>query len=419
MQRVVLDSVVSVHAEEAASLCVTRAAQVRLPHVSMHTLGRIDERLVAHFDGLAVAGEDAQRLLDATLENPSLGNLFAYVVRALEGGQPELLERLWALAGETPFVADALTMAFGWVEPRHLQGVVKSLLNSEDPARRAAGLAACAMQRTDPGLTSGPWLGDAHPAVRARALRTAGELGRQDLAPRCVAAISDEDQDCQFWAAWSATLLGNRGVALDALTATALTPDAPHRARAFRLALQVLDAPSAHALLQDVAKDGAQRRWLIQGSGIAGDPAYVPWLIGLMAQPETSRLAGEAFTLITGANLDKLQLYRPQPEGFESGPNEDPNDPNVAMDPDDGLLWPDQQKIEAWWSANNVRFQTGRRHFMGASVARELCIDMLKNGCQRQRLLAAHYLCLLQPGTPLFNTSAPAWRQQRMLAEME
>jgi len=37
---------------------------------------------------------------------------------------------------------------------------------------------------------------------------------------------------------------------------------------------------------------------------------------------------------------------------------------------------------------------------------------------QRQRVLAAHYLCLLEPGTPLFNTSAPAWRQQRLLAKM-
>jgi hypothetical protein len=55
---------------------------------------------------------------------------------------------------------------------------------------------------------------------------------------------------------------------------------------------------------------------------------------------------------------------------------------------------------------------------MGKPVTREHCIDVLKNGYQRQRILAAHYLCLLDPGTPLFNTSAPAWRQQRLLAAM-
>jgi hypothetical protein len=60
----------------------------------------------------------------------------------------------------------------------------------------------------------------------------------------------------------------------------------------------------------------------------------------------------------------------------------------------------------------------GQRYFMGAPVTWEHCLDVLKHGYQRQRILAAHYLCLLRPGTPLFNTSAPAWRQQRLLAQM-
>jgi hypothetical protein len=55
---------------------------------------------------------------------------------------------------------------------------------------------------------------------------------------------------------------------------------------------------------------------------------------------------------------------------------------------------------------------------MGAPITRDLCIAVLEHGYQRQRILAAHYLCLLEPGTPLFNTGAPAWRQQRLLAQM-
>jgi hypothetical protein len=55
---------------------------------------------------------------------------------------------------------------------------------------------------------------------------------------------------------------------------------------------------------------------------------------------------------------------------------------------------------------------------MGQPVTKEHCIQVLKTGYQRQRILAAQYLCLLEPGTPLFNTAAPAWRQQRLLAAM-
>jgi len=68
--------------------------------------------------------------------------------------------------------------------------------------------------------------------------------------------------------------------------------------------------------------------------------------------------------------------------------------------------------------AQRQRFQPGVRYFMGEPPTREHCIDVLKNGYQRQRIAAAEYLCLLNPGTPLFNTAAPAWRQQRLLAKM-
>jgi uncharacterized protein (TIGR02270 family) len=89
------------------------------------------------------------------------------------------------------------------------------------------------------------------------------------------------------------------------------------------------------------------------------------------------------------------------------------------MDPDEGLMWPDQQKVEHWWAANSQRFEKGNRYFLGAPISKEHCVNVLKNGYQRQRILAAQGLCLLAPGTPLFNTSAPAWRQERWLREMK
>jgi uncharacterized protein (TIGR02270 family) len=415
---VAIDSVIAVHAEEVASLFETRAALIRLPHIDPHGLGRLDDRVLAHLDGLAVAGAAAQPLLEAELESPSRGAVFALAVPAIESGRPEALERIWLLAEDAPAVVDGLTTAFGWVKGRQLQGLVRDLLRHPDPARRAAGLAACAMHRTDPGPGSGPWLEDPAPAVRSRALRAVGELGLVDLTPRCLKAMGDDDGECRFWAAWSGVLLGNRGVALDTLRRSALEADVSHRERAFRLAMQAMDAKSAHTTLKALASDSAQLRWLIHGSGIAGDPVYASWLIGHMSKPETARAAGEAFTLVTGADLDALQLWRPQPEDFESGPTEDSDDTNVELDADEGLMWPDPAKVEQWWAANAGRFQKGQRFFMGAPVTRAHCLDVLKNGYQRQRILAAHYLCLLDPGTPLFNTSAPAWRQQRLLARM-
>jgi uncharacterized protein (TIGR02270 family) len=213
-------------------------------------------------------------------------------------------------------------------------------------------------------------------------------------------------------------ILGGRDTALEALLRAALAAGAPDRARAFRLALQAMELRAVHEVLQNLAQEPSHLRWLIQGGGIAGDAVYVPWLIRHMTDSKTSRVAGEAFTLITGADLDKLQLYRAQPGDFESGPNDNPDDPIGDMDPDEGLMWPDQQKVEQWWADNSARFPKGQRYFMGQPITKEHCIHVLKTGYQRQRILAAQYVCLLEPGTPLFNTSAPAWRQQRLLATM-
>ena len=414
----IIPEIVSLHVEEAASLFEIRPAVLAAPQVRLKDIERaFDDRITAHLDALALAGEHAWPFCEAALAEPSAGAVCTAAVRALEEKRPDRLDKLAALVGAIPETGAGLAAALGWVGRDRLQGVGTAFLTSPDPQRQSIGIAACSMHRVDPGLVSGGWLRDIDPSVRAGALRLAGEVGCDDVVSACAAALKDSDQECRFWAAWSLVVLGQRGTGLGALIETAMTPG-DNRRTAFRLALQAMTAGTAHDLLRLLAADAAQLRWLIQGSGIAGDPTYVSWLIDHMREDKTACLAGEAFALLTGADLSREQLDRPQPENFESGPNDDPDDPNVDMDPDEGLPWPDADKIEKWWAANASKFQKGKRYFMGAPVTREHCIDVLKNGYQRQRILAAHYLCLLDPGTTLFNTSAPAWRQQRLLARM-
>jgi uncharacterized protein (TIGR02270 family) len=178
------------------------------------------------------------------------------------------------------------------------------------------------------------------------------------------------------------------------------------------------DLPSSHRMLKTLAREPADRRPLIQGVGIAGDVQLIPWLIGLMADDKVARLAGESFSTITGLDLGYLDLERNPPEDFESGPTDDPDDPNVDMDPDESLPWPDQSKIQSWWNANGSSFRAGVRYFVGEPLSPSHCHRVLREGYQRQRRIAAGYLCLLAPGTPLFPTAAPAWRQARWLDEL-
>ena len=138
-----------------------------------------------------------------------------------------------------------------------------------------------------------------------------------------------------------------------------------------------------------------------------------------MDDPALARVAGEAFSTITGLDLAWLDLECRPPQDFESGPDDDPAHDDVAMDEDDGLPWPDPAKLGDWWRANAERFQPGQRYFMGAPPAWAHCMAVLGSGFQRQRIAAAEHLCLLRPGSKLFPTQAPAWRQSRWLAQTQ
>ena len=412
-------TVVLQHAEEASHLRRTRSVLVRAPHVRLLHLKRLDERISAHLDALSVAGGTGRELCIAALASPGAGELFAATIGALEANDYAALNKLLALAESLPAARPGLTSGFGWVSAVTLRGITRALLDSGTAFHRQVGLAACGMHLVDPGAALTAAIGDPDAALRARAYSVAGACGRLDVLHACRRAFSDADPNCRYQAARASLLLGDRSAAVVALNTLAEAPGCRQNG-ALGLLLQALGTPQAHTVLSARAQDPAMRRSLIRGAGIAGDSSYIPWLIKQMGEPMHARLAGESLSLITGLDIGDQGLEVESPPGGEAtaGPNDDPADPNVAMDEDEGLPWPDPERIQRWWSANGGRFTDGTRYFMGTPVTREHCIAVLKNGYQRQRILAAHYLCLLEPGTPLFNTSAPAWRQQRLLAEM-
>jgi uncharacterized protein (TIGR02270 family) len=405
--------VVMQHAEEAAMLRHVRSVLVRAPHVKLHQLGRLDERIAAHLDGLAVAGDYGWSLLETALANPGVGEMFAATVLAIERRDADALDKMLAIAEALPEARRGLASAFGWVSANTLRGITRALLDSPRTFQGQVGLCACALHGVDPGRTLDAALADADTALRRCALRAAGGLGRLDLLPVCQQLLADAE--LRFDAARAALLLGERGASVGVLQDLALDRDQPDDL-SLGLLLKVSSQAQTRSLLSALANDKRHVRHLIRGIGIGGDAHYVPWLIQQMADLPLSRLAGEAFSLITGLDLANLDLERKPPEGVDFGPNDDPEDPDVAMDEDDSLPWPDPVRITAWWQANGARFQSGVRHFMGESPTTAHGLSVLRTGFQRQRAAAAEYLCLLNPGTPLFNVAAPTRRQQRALA---
>jgi uncharacterized protein (TIGR02270 family) len=413
--RGILPSIITQHAEESAFLWLLRSRAVGAPHYKLEHLARLVNRLEAHIDGLRVAGEAGWELAVEQLGYEEAGEVFAAGVLALESRDPARINRVLEVAERAPETARGFVSALGWVEKPHLQGTVKDLLQSREPFLRRLGVAACAVHRVDPGPALEQAIADPEPALRARALKAAGELGRADLLEPLRARLGDdEDTSCRFWAAWSAVLAGDRGRAVVALQRTGMVAS-PWQLRAIGLAPRVLAADAARDWLKTLSEDLDQLRALITAVGVYGDPHYVPWLIKQMATPALARVAGEAFSMITGVDLAYQDLEGEWPEGFHAGPTENPEDEDVEMDPDDHLPWLAPDRVARWWDANRAQFVAGYRYLCGKPVTEPHCREVLRTGYQRQRIAAALELALMRPDRPLFEWRAPAFRQQALL----
>src|SRR5262249_47750857 len=150
----------------------------------------------------------------------------------------------------------------------------------------------------------------------------------------------------------------------------------------------------------EMCENPDDRRLAIRSAGDLGGAELVPWLIKQMSDPAFARIAGEAFTQITGADFDRDYLKGEPPPDFVSGPNDDPDDDNVEVDPDENLPWPKLAAVEKWWAANGSRLPKTRL-FMGKPLEIDWLQSVLRQGRQRQRAAAAIELALRQPDQPL------------------
>lgn len=403
--------VIQQHCEDATILRGTRSSLVS-GHVKLLQLARLDERLAAHLDGLIEAGAHGALLVMQAQERPSVGSVFCATTLAIESRNTQLLGQMLAIAQSLPEVRKGALSAFGWVEAGKLQGLIQPLFDAPEPFHREVALAACAMHGVNPGAALQAALADSDAGVRERALRLVGELGLVDQLNACLARLADDSAACAFAAARAAVLLGDRGQAMAALTRMAAAPG-PWRADAMQLLLRVLPNDAARELLRNLAQEAGDPQLLIDAVGAAGDVHYVPWLIQQMSQPAFARRAGESFAMLAGLDLALLDLDRKPPEA-DSTPAEG-DEAAAAVEEDLNLPWPAPERIEAWWQVNANRFQPGVRYFVGQAPSIASVTSELNNGFQRRRVAAAQYRCLLAPGTPLFNTAAPAWRQQKLL----
>lgn len=394
--------VIEEHITEAAFLWSLRERASRAPHYRLKHLARLDGRVIAHLEGARLAGDIGFRLAQTQLDQGDPGAMFVLAYLAFAEHEPGKIRRCLQLGlAHAPFL-NPLHAALSWLELEQVRPHLDALLTAPEPGLHFVALSALRAHRSDPGEALSRALASPDAALRIQAVRAIGELRRADLREPAHAALRDAHPDVRFWAGWALALLGDVNAAAFAFRAAGETRT--HATAALGDIFRCADPGWTQDTVRSLAQSPQTQRWAILGAGALGDPVSVPWLLRHLGDPALARVAAEAFSMITGADLDIHSLKRDAPEDLEAPPSPEDAD----------LPWPDTDAVVGWWNRKRRDFASGQRYLCGQPVLGGAAY-VLRAGYQRQRRAAAVELARQQPGAPLFPVGDRAdWQRQRL-----
>lgn len=397
------------YATNAAFLWILRSIAVDQPHYNGNDILALEQRIDAQLNGLMSSADVGWSVCEQALELAEPGEVFTAMIVAMRSHESSKIQRAVEVGLKSDNCVQGLISALGWLPGEIVDPWIQRFVQGKEMGHKLLGLAACSIRRQDPGEALNDILQRAvcqqHEKLYARALRLIGELRRQDCMSALQSAIYHKSDAIRFWSNWSAVLLGHKAN-LRQLKPFVLDASSPYQVLALQLAFRVLTVEQARQWISELATDAKQIRIVIKATGILGDPHAVNWLIGKMADAKLAKLAGEAFSFITGIDLVKDELIMQQPLVHPMHPNDDIYDDNLDLDEDENLPYPDAKKVLILWRNHGQKFIVGRRYFIGQPITSNYLKSILLNGSQRQRHAAAIELAVNENGMQLPNTRA-------------
>lgn len=402
------------YVDDATFLWLLRSVAANQPHYNVEDLAELDDRIDAQLDGLMTAPDETWALCTAGLELQQPDAVFTAAVFAFRSLDIRYIQHVVEVGLDSEHTLRGLVAAMAWLPGRLVHSWIKKFLTSKDLNHKYLALAVCSARREDPReyLTAILQREDclAHPQLYCRALRLIGELKRFDLLHALRIGMKSEDKNVVFWSTWSAILLGDKSLAAN-LQSYVLNPNS-HQARAMALCFRILPLETARSWIGLLARDPANGRLVIAATAILGDPHAINWLISQMRIPALTRVAGEAFTTITGIDLQEHKLVLEElPDLDEQLPDDGAQNEDIDLSDDEYLPFPDVNKVAAVWQKYQQRYAPAQRYFMGQLInpgigTSEHLRKVFSNGQQRQRRMAAIELALMEPAHFLLNHAA-------------
>lgn len=409
----VVENVVYQHAENATFQWLLRENAVNAPHYKFKDLKHLDDRVEGNIDGLRIAGDFALELLQDFRAQDYTGAFFASALLALEQRKEELLESLYVVAENDDAIQREVESALAWVNSKYLNQQVQQLLAAEHPIRRAMGLKACLAHGRNPSAYLEAALTQKNISLLNTALYCAGNLAIEGVKHHFVTLKNHPDESVCFHTTRAQWLMGEKS-AQNTLQSVVLK-GGEHSEEALALLMLKAERPLCQSTLKALDVDPKRARDVVRGFGLLGDAVAIPWLLSKAEDPKLARLCGESISMITGVDLAYQDLENVDMDDPTAGPNDNPNDANVDMDPDENLPWPHLERLQHWWPKQSSNYPVGQSFVAGQPRQAETLQRVIQQGFQRQRNVAALCLGLSAPQALLKDTRAPSHQQVRVI----
>lgn len=396
---------------DASFLWLLRSIGVNQPHYFTDDLINLEKRIDANLDGLMCNFSQAWEICLPELDFEQAGETFTAAIIAFRSRDVNKIKHIINHAFVNDDTFKGLVSAMAWLPKNLINEWVERFLYSKDLNHKYLAVAFYSVKRKNPGNILQELFQRedclAHPQLLVRLLRLVGELKLYTYANQVQLLAGHEIPEIAFWANWALVMLGEHKRALTLLDF--IKEKSAWQGLAIQTIFKVLPIDMSRKWISEFSQQPEMIRTVIQATGVLGDPHAVPWLIDKMNSFDTAKVAGEAFSLITGIDLERYELTIEPAEDITLIPNDDNEDEDISLDEDENLPFPDVSKINHTWLRFRDRFKAGSRYIMGIEVANSNpdTIARLNNSlqkvAQRQRASIALTLALLDPQSPYVN----------------
>ncbi|WIG94790.1 TIGR02270 family protein [Myxococcus sp. SDU36] len=406
------------HLAEAAFLWSQWERALVAPDFTLDEASSLEERLLAHLDGLVVAGVPAVEFLIPRLhESEEPGEVFAAAWALLSLTPPVVLEAVEERSGQVPSqVWAALHRALELAESAGVDAALASWLNTAEPELRVLALEVLAFRGSAPMSGVVELLGDSDGLVTAAALRALRPSARMPPPKALGVLLGDSRPEVRRSAIEAGLVFGLREAwtanGVDAVTEVGFV-----RKQAWVLQALVGEDDALERLVA-FTKDAAASADALWALGFSGLRSAADACLRAMAGPPlVARLAGESFSAITGLKLKETYVL-PEEEPDDALPplEEDDLDADLSLRPEDALPRPAPEEVARWWQAVRKDFAPGSRFLGGQPLTGERLLDALTIGPMRRRHVHAMELMLRTQGAQSVLVRAFSSKQRAALA---